>query len=805
MKIFLFLFIDLIEFISLSLNDYINFKNSFLNILKYDISNSNKEEILRVLNQTLINNFENYKYNEQDFNICTNQLFNKTNNFYNYLYLFSNSGKGLSDLGLYSSCIDQGFSYYLLSFNYNISSNKEERIYNFLDQRKFFIGLCLFKECKNLMIDLFPKNSTFFGKFNEGTIIQLKSEEKKPYYTLNDSGYEDEQLNDKEEKKYKIFFILFIIFVSFLGIELLIGIINCGYEIYVESYNRSSSSKKFNIEKESDEDEGTHIEEGPIFLNNLDEKKNKEKTNLETIINFFVKYFNLFSNIKILILKKSKYYNNKNMRTIMKLRIISLLLITFSTNFDILINLSSKVFYDDSFYKKIYFGFFKFASFGLDMYIFLDGFEVMYKLINFYKKHYYQKENKTITFKGIFKFYLYSLSNIFFFLILSLLLNYFNRYYIYIHNGQNGSPLYFYYSNNILDKSNILEIFNPKYTFLSYFSEGNKIKEEFIFKNKIYLIMINEFYIYTLVLIIFYIGNILKSKIYDYFILLMLFISYLITYFICSYSDYDENKLYTYRKITRSNLLAKYPHILFNHYLIGAFAGLACFYLKDSNLNNSITNERDNCPFIFCLDIKRSFEFLNPTGRKIFLIVEILIEILICETFTLLFFFGGKDNDDNLNFKYIYSHKMVYYYESGLFILGFCFITILFFTYENENKYQGKYNIFNLMNRISFSYVNTIYMMTYSYYCLFNFQLKLTYHNLWFITFGIFIFFCLENLLLTIIFSLPFKILFKTLIDKKLIINKSTLHLEEIRYTNNIINNNGINNNDEDDEDSDSR
>ena len=52
MKIFLFLFIDLIQFISLSLNDYINFKNSFLNILKYDISNSNKEEILRVLNQT---------------------------------------------------------------------------------------------------------------------------------------------------------------------------------------------------------------------------------------------------------------------------------------------------------------------------------------------------------------------------------------------------------------------------------------------------------------------------------------------------------------------------------------------------------------------------------------------------------------------------------------------------------------------------------------------------------------------------------------------------------------------------------
>ena len=42
--------------------------------------------------------------------------------------------------------------------------------------------------------------------------------------------------------------------------------------------------------------------------------------------------------------------------------------------------------------------------------------------------------------------------------------------------------------------------------------------------------------------------------------------------------------------------------------------------------------------------------------------------------------------------------------------------------------------------------------MTYSYYNLFGFSLKLNYHNLWFITFGFCIFFCLENMLLTIIY-----------------------------------------------------
>ena len=804
MKIFILLFTDLIIIISSSIDNYIKINNIFSNVLKDDINDSYKEDVIVSIKNFLKNNFKNYKYEENDFNICVNQLFNKTDNFYNYLYLFSNSGKKFSDLGLQSDCIEQGFSYYLLSFNYNITSEEEDRIYNFLEQNKFFLGLCLFKECDALMKSLIQKNSTFLDNFNEGTIIKIEDEENKPYYTLNEFGYEDEELNNKEKKKHKIFFILFIIIISFLGIELIIGIINFGYEIYIENINKMSAKKLY--AKESDEDDGdTQKEESPIFFNNSDDKKEKEKTLFKVIIKFIVKYFNLFSNIKILMHKKSKYYNNKNMRTIIKLRIFSLLLITFSANFDILINISSKVFYDDYFYKKIYFGFFKFASFGLDIYICLDGFEVMYKLMNFYKINFYNKDNKSITFIGILKFYLYSLSKIFLFLILSLLLNYFNRYYIYIHNGQNGSPIYFYYSNNILDKTNILEIFNPKYTFLSYFSKGNKIDEEFIFKNKIYLIFINEFYIYTLFIIIFYIGNNLKSKIYDYFILIITLFSYLLTYFICSHSHYDENNFYTYRKISRSTFLAKYPHVIFNHYIIGAFTGLTCFYLKESNLNISMTNERDKCPFIFCLNIKTYFEFLNPLWRKIFLFVGIIMEIIICETFTLLIFFGGEINDDNLNFNYILSHKLVYYYESGLFILVFCFNTILFYTYENENKDIGKYNIINLIDKISFSYANNVYIMIYSYYCLFNFQFKLTYHNLWFITFGLFIFFCFENLLLTIAFGFPFKIIVKTLADKYIILNKTSLHLEEIRYTNNnIINNQGINNNDEDEEESDS-
>ena len=84
----------------------------------------------------------------------------------------------------------------------------------------------------------------------------------------------------------------------------------------------------------------------------------------------------------------------------------------------------------------------------------------------------------------------------------------------------------------------------------------------------------------------------------------------------------------------------------------------------------------------------------------------------------------------------------------------------------------------------------------YSYYCYFRFQLKLTYQNLWLITLGLFIFFCLENLILTIIFVMPFKIIFKTLLDKYIVLNPRSLSIEEIKCKglDKRINNSGLSN-----------
>ena len=824
-SIIILIFLIILNFVCS--NDIINFRKILFDLLNAENNNNDREDIVVGL-RNFLEKFTNISIDNNTFNNCAYKLFNKTNNIFNYLYLFSYSGKEFSDLGLQSDCINNRFSYYLLSFDYNISLKDNNKIYEFLEQNKFYIGLCIMNECDNLIKNLSNGNPNFINNYlYNPTIVKIKDKEdmffsseeeyiSKPYYSLNENGKCDETLTEKEKIKYRIFIILFIIIIVILGIEILLSIIiNCGYNMY-NSNSSKELSKELNIENENDNDEERDnyseggIDGHNIFTNNPSSQKEKKENFIQKLIKILYKYISILTNIIILTIRKSKYFNNKNMATLTQLRILSLLLITFSTNFDVLIKMTSKAFYDDSFYKEIYFIFLKFASFGLDIYITLDGFEVMYKLMNYYKKNYYDKGNNTITFLGILKFYLYSLYKIFSYIIIFLIVNYFNRYYIYMHIGHNGEALYSYYSNNIINKNNIFQILNPKYTFLSYFFPGDKNNDDLIFNSKMSMLFLNEFYIFTLFIFIFYIGNILKSKIYDYILLAYMFITYLLSYFICLYSNnynVSGTELYTYNKITRNILLIKYPHILFNHYLMGAFTGLVCFYLKDSTSNNPISNDKDKCPFSYCLHILGMFDFLIQKLKKVFLFLAFLILIMICCTFTLLLYLNTKNNNDKLSLDFILSLKIIYYYESGLFIFIFCFITILFFANENESKKIRKYNILNLINRISFSYINTIYLMAYSYFCLFVFQFKLTYQNIFLYTLGLFVFFCIENLILTITFVLPFKIIFKSLLDKYIIINKSSLHLDEIQYNkNNIINNVGINsyNNDEDD-DSDSR
>ena len=732
------------------------------------------------------------------FNKCTTNLFNKTGSIENFLHLISYSGKGLSDLGQETSCLRNNFSYYLFSYNYDGKDDKS-KIFTFLNNSIFYTGLCLFNECNDFLSKIFNGYSDTL--ISETKVQQIIYEEQKdcknnltfcknkPYYSLNEKGEFDENLTEKEKSKYKLFYILFIITIFIICIEIIISIfIYCGYYLFNNSKNLTNELYE---ESDLDEDEDNSeddVNEKVLYSNSSSSKEKKYESCSQLFIKTLYKYFSFFTNIIILTMRKSKFFNNKNLETIIKLRLLTLILITFSTNFDIYIKLPSKGFYNDFLYKQIYFIFLKFASFGLDMYICLDGFEVMYKLMNYFKKNFFDRGKKTITFLGIFKFYLFSVYKIIGYIILFLITKYFNRYYIYMHNG---GTLYSFYSNNINNNKNIFQIFNPKYTIFSYLPINGQYDFNFLFNSKMSLLFINEFYAFTFLLIIFYIGNILKTKIFDYAIIVIILISYAFSFVLDYLKNNQDEKLYNYNQIIRNISLIKFPNVLFNHYLIGAFTGLTCFYLKDSNGNNSMINEPDKCPFNFCLKIIELFDYLVQKGRKIWIVLSFIIQFMICSAFTIII---NLKKNSKFPLEFETTLKAFYYYESGLFILLFCF-NILFFANDNNSKNYDNYNILNLFYQINFSYVNTIYLLMYSYYCFFGFQLKLTYQNLWLITLGLFVFFSIENLIITIIFIMPFKFIFKTLLDNYLVINPSSLSIDEIKI-NSIkkINNSGFSN-----------
>jgi hypothetical protein len=436
-----------------------------------------------------------------------------------------------------------------------------------------------------------------------------------------------------------------------------------------------------------------------------------------------------------------------------------MILITFINNFEVLIKIPSKNFFYEPFYKNYSFFILKYASFGVDAWVCLDGFETAYKLIHFYKKYVFLKNKSSMNFRTIIKFYFYSFYKIISFFFFFFIINYFNKYFIY---SNTKGPLFEYYSNHIyndkVDNHDLFLFLLPGYTFYySYFSKRSIFEKTII--SKFSLLIINEFYVFTLFVFIFYISNQLKSKIFDYLILIISTILYLLNYLICQFDE--KNIYYSYKLVLDNFLTVRYPHIIFYYFFLGAMAGLTCYYYKDSFLNNSLINENENLPFNFCFSIINFFNYLAQSGRLFCLVVIFALQLIICFSFT---FFTEYYQSIYIPFNTI--QKIVLCYETGLFLALFCLIIIILFFIrnDNENKSANYSSLFILIERTNFTFFNCINLLLYTYNCMINFQLKLSFQNLWIITFGIFVVACFENLMLTLVFVFFFKVINKKVI-----------------------------------------
>ena len=165
---------------------------------------------------------------------------------------------------------------------------------------------------------------------------------------------------------------------------------------------------------------------------------------------------------------------------------------TFINNFEVLIKIPSRYFFYEIYYTEYQTVFLKFASFSVDIWLSLDGFESMYKLITFYKKYIYSKNRGRKTILYILKFYFCSIYKFFSFLLLFTIVNYFPKYFIYRFSS---GALFEYYSNHIYydktDEEKMFKCLIPGYSLYFFYYNNCSIFEEDILISKYSLIFTN--------------------------------------------------------------------------------------------------------------------------------------------------------------------------------------------------------------------------------------------------------------------------------------------------------------------------
>ena len=199
-----------------------------LNILNNPLLNKSPYLISKDLNESIyqfFKNFTNFSYITPDLNYC---LGNLSKNDLGYMYIYS--GKGIAEPGLELECnLLDNFTYFFLTYKYtNLSFGNESQIYQFIQQKSFYTGICIANYCKNFVEKILnqSKNAKFFSYLKkEWFIDEIK------YHSNNNT-------NDK------IILLIIIIIISIIFIQILFSFLyNCIY---------STEQNEKNIVKDDD-------------------------------------------------------------------------------------------------------------------------------------------------------------------------------------------------------------------------------------------------------------------------------------------------------------------------------------------------------------------------------------------------------------------------------------------------------------------------------------------------------------------------------------------------------------------------
>ena len=860
-------------------SDYNDFSPSFItNLLNYVFYFWNETKFLP----------SKYMYNS-NFTKCLlsfhfEHLFNNTE-FRTY---FEGSGKHMNDLGNEQYCIVRSnikgqnkLEYYLvlayLEHPEKLSNDEDKNIIYFLNQNYFYIGFCLPFDCKNIFQQLI--NDKYFLDFLYYSFAISN-------FTLTEyDDYSKHYENQYQNSKFLKLFLLLIFLFKFVIGSIRVIWMTKGYERY---YNDILEKKRGNAsislismqsdkdddinEKDEDENENKKLTETTKKLDNnsLNSKTNENSSEIKEIyieyiygrsskneINLFnpfydnqdkyplylkfIKFADLFDNIKTLITFSNKYYNSCNIKRIYFLKFVVMFMSVVLNLMISQIKFPTKNFLVYNFYKSPLFFMVKACIFSTIFWITLDAVTTGFKLMSYIKKKIGCSADKSLKFISFFKFLLLLIPKIVLFIICFYLLyiysgnltyslinkRYFGPFTYYLNKIESGTYIMKHLQNNFLlnlkylapfyinyidyyKKEDINNDFIPimngsdyqheskayNYTYYQYEKTGYKIPSPFLTNAELFInVYLNEFVLFIFMFAITYISYKIRHKLFDYYILIINIILYILPAFnLTKYSFEDNNEYqnnnntkvlnYTLPYVLGQNFSEKYTHYCINFYYFGFIIGVMMFYYNENmfskfntniNINssghypsadeNSENNLMNLLPFSFCNDIIKILYKLKFWIKRIILWICLTFIILISFSFYFIYIYEKiliVPLDSN-NF-----YKFIFLYEKNICCIFFFIFLLIFIVYpQNTGLIKfSQLNFFILFDRINFSFLCTLNYIVSAGFCVFYVDYKLTYINLFLISLGFFILIIVMNIMVVTMFELPFRMLVKSFMNR---------------------------------------
>ena len=749
------------------------------------------------------------------------------------------SGKSLNDFGNEYICdykVRRNVSYLTLHFflgTKNYTSDKEE----FFGQDYFYIGLCLPRKCMNATQYLIQNLKVLnichevglsnFKLYTNEEVINL-SDRLSNFYSVFiliyilliglkflvgiwrviflNKGYEGYLQSELEEKEIQRINTMMST-SSFNTINEVKNISdNTPDEKTPERSNRTRSSEKIAIDYSSsynyDINESIISEDENLYNPFEDKVKNFP------LLMKILKWLDLFDNIKVLSTNSNKYYNSKNIKSLYIIRFFLMLMFIIHQIMYTQIYLPTKNFYNVEFYSHNAFILVKFCINASIFWITLDAVFFGYKLMSYLKKEIKLSRNFEISYLTFLKFLLLILPKFFLFLFAFILLHlYSNRLTFELCKINNVFSNYLYYNDTIQQMSYSLRNNNNPSDFFKHFipfrlnyidfienitivrNDKPKPNEDFITDVSRYEIpspfltntdlfvniCFNEFYLIILILIITYISYKIKNQIFDYAVLIINAILYILPA-ITSLNPYKgniEDKHYTLIYVLGQNYSEKYTHYFINFFYFGFLLGVMKFYLEHNRYN---MKKKKNIftqiylPFQFCQKLITFVKGINICIKRTILLCCLFFLLLISSSFNLAE--GNKfsyDKDmDFVNLKGIV--KFLFFYEKNLSGIFFFLFLLIYICIPKHSKLMqiAESTTFIIMERISFSFLISFSYLIYAQFCVFIISIQMSYSNLFFNAVGMFFIAFIFSLLNTALLELPIRQLIKHYMNRNI-------------------------------------